>query len=80
MNEQLHKVRELLAKHGYRCIGCELAHRGPDDARGPSEFEFWSGPKGVVLLQTESIHDHGVLTYCDWPLGLSYEEMEEALK
>lgn len=78
-NEPLHKTREILAAHDYHRIASEVIPRNPDDSRHDQTLEWWSGPKGVVIVSSEDPKD-GCLTYADWTLGHTFNELKEALK
>ena len=67
------KAREILERHGYRCVA-QCA--GPNG----SALEFWGGRKGTVIVQAFAAPSDGVVTYCDWPTGGTWEELDAALK
>lgn len=74
IQERHNRGREMLAKHGYRCInGCV----GPQ-ATEKNTLEFYTGPKGTIILQFWE--DGSVTTFAEWPLGHTWEELEEALQ
>ena len=76
MNEQLHKTREILHAAQYRCLRGEFLTQ---ENGVTLFFQWWAGPKGIVLLTYED-GEPGVTSYADWPLGHTYDELEEALK
>lgn len=55
---------------------------GSDDphAVNKSRLEFWAVPgKGVVIAQIWDDKD-GISTFADWPLGVTWDELRDAIK
>lgn len=70
-SEQRRKAHKLLTSRKYRL---QTAVHGPN-----SLLEFYAGPKGSVILQTWP-DGNGVTVFADWPLGVTWGEIEKALE
>ena len=78
MNAQYNKVCVALQASAYKVI----RHHRIDlekEEKPDLIIEWWSGPKGTVIVQREA-GQPGVQTFCDWPLGNTFDELEFALE
>ncbi len=74
-NPAYDKVRQILLNAEYT----HLRSFQPDDVEHSAEdrFEVWAGRKGSLILQVWK--DAGLEYYANWPLGLTYDDLKEAL-
>lgn len=76
--EKRARAHRILTERNYllqSAAACEI--------NGPGLLELYTGPKGCILLHTRFTHSSGttgVQLFADWPLGVSWEHLEDALK